>query len=110
MAERRREEEDRRKQEEDARKAKAEADKARKEEEKKKKAAMMAGLQTTGPQLTVQKKDKAQIDKSGQIIKPTKVELETKEQHEEHKKAFMKNILVEPNLAQYDIEVNFMIS
>jgi troponin T len=95
MAERKQQEEERRKADEDARKAKIEADKAKKEEEKKKKAAMMAGLQHTGPALTIQKKEKAQVDQYGNIVKEKKAPKETKEQHDANKKDHLKKIVGE---------------
>lgn len=105
MAERRREEEERRKQEEEEKRKKQEADKQKKEEEKKKRQAMMAGLQQTGPGIELPKRDKTQdkFDKFGNIVKAKAEMGETKEQHEEHKRRALKEIVQELNTSGLDI-------
>lgn len=104
MNERRKEEEERRKADEEDRKKKAEAEKARKDEEKKKRQAMMAGLQQTAITLDIQKKKvEDKLDKFGNIVQPKKEMIETKEQHEENKKKYLKGAIQEVNFSGMDI-------
>ncbi|CAD5220273.1 unnamed protein product [Bursaphelenchus xylophilus] len=94
QAEKRQQEEERRKQEEEERKARIEEERKKKEEEKRKKQMLSAGFampQGTGPNYVLpEKKEKG--DKFGNIVQAKQEMGMTKEQQEDQKMAFIKQM------------------